>query len=562
VGPGGARGAADRSSWDRGLVAGTIGVAILGAWLRFHRIEQQIVFGDEVHAIYQLLEGSYARIFATLHEHDHCIPLTLLLKAIGAGVGLDEVTTRLPSLVAGVGLILIAPLLARPLLDRRAAFLFAGLLAISPELVYFSRYARPYSIATLFVVMAVLAMLRWLDTGRRSFAVLYAASGVAAIWFHLLAAPAVLSPLALAVLAARRAREGEEDERRMRTLLLTGLGLAGGLVLLLAIPFWNGLDVLVDKAGQTTPTWHTARAVLTSIPGTVQKATSPGRHLTWPFWAAVAAGAAILLRRSRLAALTLLATSLVQVAAVVILAPSLSHFYDTFLRYVAWLVPFCLLFLAVALSAAVKPLERLGPGRLGGLAATALGAGVVALLFELGTWRCSYATQGNWAIKKALLAACTWGRAPGDWSYPAVYDRLAAQPGRFTLVETPWFDWWEDRYHWYQKVHGKDTLIGFAAPVDGVYTVPHFHPARPALRFRRFVDLLDAPGLQRRGVRYVLFHKNLAREMRYTTDMFDARLDVQPTIDLYRTRYGEPVFEDGDVALFDVARGSPGSPRR
>ena len=76
------------------------------------------------------------------------------------------------------------------------------------------------------------------------------------------------------------------------------------------------------------------------------------------------------------------------------------------------------------------------------------------------------------------------------------------------------------------------------------------------------MDLLDASGLERREVRHVLFHKNLAREMRSTTDRFAGRLDVRPTIDLHRTRYGEPVFEDEDVALFDVARGSPGSPRR
>ena len=538
-------------SIGRWLVAGLLAVAALGAYLRFYRVDAQIVWGDEVHAIHRLLQGSYAQIFGRFHEHDNCIPLTLLLKGLADSVGLSEVTLRLPSLLAGVALIVIGPLLAVPIIDRRAAFLFGSLLAISPEMIYFSRYARPYMIATLLVFVAVFALLRWSCTGRRSFAILYAACGALAIWFHLLAAPAILAPLAAAVPFTLLRREGEDRRRWMRTLFLAAGGLATGLALLLAIPVWNGSDALLDKVGQSRPTWHTIRAALISVAGF--RTRGPGGGLTWVFWAGTAAGVLLLLRRSRFAALTLLAASTVQVASVVILSPNLVHLHDTFLRYMSWLIPFVLLFVAVALSAAVPPYRR--PGRrTTHVAAIALGAGIVAALLQLGTWRCTYATGSNFPTKSSLRGACLWGRPPGSSNHPAVYDLLAGLPGRFPVVETPWFLWWEDKYGAYQEVHGKDLLLGFGPPVDGRYTVPHFNPEQRSLRFGRFVDLLDATQIEKRGVRYVLFHKDLPREMRFTTHLFDSRSDVHPTIDLYRGRYGDPVFEDHQVAMFEVDR--------
>jgi hypothetical protein len=536
------------------LPAGLLGAGVLGACLRCYRIDSQVVFGDEVHSIYRLLHESYAELAGRFYEHDHCIPLSLLLKRLADSVGLDEVTLRLPSLLGGVVLVVIGPLLAAPFIGRRAAFLFGLLLAISPDLVYFSRYARPYMIATLLVFIAVFALLRWTRTQERSFAILYAACAVLAIWFHLLTAPAVLTPLAVVGLATLRVGDAALRRARVRTLLGVAAGLGSGLALLLAIPFWSSLDVLFDKTGRVWPTGLTVYAVLTSIPGFVQTPGSPGRALVWVFWAGVAVGALLLVRRASLVVLVLLATSVAQVAAVVLLAPDLVHFYDTFLRYVSWLIPFVLLFLSVALSAAAAPLERLGLGRAAGVVAVALGAGVVLLLFQLGTWRCVYATGSNFPTKSSHLAACRWGRAPGDWSYPAVYDFLAGVPGSFGVVETPWFDWWEDRYQHYQEVHRKELFIGFAPLADGRYGVPHFDPARPALRFGRFVDLLDAARLEERAVRYVLFHKDLPREMHYTTDLFDSRSDVGTTIDLYRRLYGAPTFEDQHVVMFDVRR--------
>jgi hypothetical protein len=137
---------------------------------------------------------------------------------------------------------------------------------------------------------------------------------------------------------------------------------------------------------------------------------------------------------------------------------------------------------------------------------------------------------------------------------PPVYEFLAKQPGDFSVVEVPWFDWWENRFDLYQETHGKDLFLGFGYPVEGVYSSYLYNPEVPELGFDRFVDVTNPESLERRNVRYILFHTNLAREMDFHTEAFNSRLEVGSLVEIYRDRYGAPVSEDRDLVMFELER--------
>ena len=125
-------------------------------YLRLWQLPQQLLADDEWHAVNKLLlaEG-YKEIFTSYGLADHCIPLTLLYSWLANQGWLTEWNMRLPLLVAGLGLVVVFPLLLRRWLQGVECWLFAALLAVSPLLIYFSRTARPYALSTLLAAIAL-----------------------------------------------------------------------------------------------------------------------------------------------------------------------------------------------------------------------------------------------------------------------------------------------------------------------------------------------------------------------------------------------------------------------
>ena len=87
---------------------------VAGAALRIWQLDIQILIDDEWHAIHKLLRSSPLDIVTHLGYADYSIPLTLYYQQLQRTIGLSEWGMHVPSLVAGVGLLLVGPrLLAR-----------------------------------------------------------------------------------------------------------------------------------------------------------------------------------------------------------------------------------------------------------------------------------------------------------------------------------------------------------------------------------------------------------------------------------------------------------------
>ena len=100
--------------------------------------------------------------------------------AIFLALGDSDFTSRL--LYAAAGTLLVGmPLLLRPRMGRLGALAAALLLAVSPTLLYFSRFARNDIIMAVWTLGLVVAMWRYLDEGKDRY--LYAASALLALMF-------------------------------------------------------------------------------------------------------------------------------------------------------------------------------------------------------------------------------------------------------------------------------------------------------------------------------------------------------------------------------------------
>jgi uncharacterized protein (TIGR03663 family) len=97
--------------------------------------------------------------------------------------GDGDAQARLPMAVAGV-LMVASCWMFRPLLGRRGALIAAVLLAFSPSLLYYTRFARHDGLMVLWEVWLVASVFRYLDTGKVGYLYLLSASLALIIGTH------------------------------------------------------------------------------------------------------------------------------------------------------------------------------------------------------------------------------------------------------------------------------------------------------------------------------------------------------------------------------------------
>ncbi len=539
---------------------GLLGAVLVGAALRLDQIREQIVLDDEWHALHAILRFGYGRILTHFGWTDVCIPLAVFDKVVADTVGLSEMWMRLPVLAAGIGSLLVLPLILRTWLGRPATTSFAWLLAISPLHVFFSRYARPYAISLLLVMVGGLAFARWWEDGRPKWKALGVGSFVLAPYFHLSALPVVLATIGLGLIeavASRRRHPGRPQE-----VVRLAAAVAVGLAVLVGLPIAVDHAALAYKAGRARLGVEVAEGGLALMAGAARPPL-----LGALFVLALTGGLVLARERPRL--LALLATmALAGPAAILVTRPVSVDAPIVAARYSLAVLPVGLLLVAVALARA----ERWLRARIRAWPPGTLTALAVAGLFISGPLPRVLARPNNWTNHGWFQYA--YGPAPLDWrcppEVPRFYRELARlPPERLRLLEAPWWHASENVYFpCYQRVHRQYMAIGFVAPRERAASasalpraaeLPLLAPGAP-FRFRNFVHVSDEDGLRRRAIRYVVFHRSLEAEM--GVDSPDYQVDIAPWIADYRSHYGAPVYEDGALVVFDVGRlrGVQGAP--
>ena len=517
-----------------------------GLFLRAFQIGDQVLADDELHALAKLASTDYAGIATSFGVADHSIPLTLFYEAIANRGLLSEAWMLAPAWIAGLAAALFAPAVVRRAVSPLALATFAGLLAVSPLLVLYTRQARPYAITLLLALVAIWAAWRWWQEGRARHAVLYVACAVAAIYFHMIVAPMVLGVWVCFFLEGLF---GRGDERR-RLAHVVGMAfittvLAGALIAPPLVHDWNALRA---KTGIDLPTPQTLERTLLLMSGTASIAVA---MVTAAF---AAVGAVVLWHRFPAPTRYVVTLLVLQVVAVLVSgALWLSHAL-VLMRYLLVALPFFLFASAVGFAWCVhRFVEAHRPagyvlaaawvlaGYLTGPLPAALGH--PNAFPQHGLYFLDFDPDHN--LMRPVLV-------PGP--IPVFYRKLGERaPGSLVVVEAPWrFEHMFNRLPVFQEVHRQRVKVGM---VGGLCPpgMDSEHARKFPNRFRHFVDLAGPPGELSRIADYVVFHRKL--DLSNMTAPWlaaggKALADVEVCIERFRGHFGAPAFEDATITVF------------
>jgi hypothetical protein len=530
---------------------------LAGVALRVDQLLDQIPLDDEWHALHNIVRYDYGWLLTHFGWTDFCIPLALYDRLIADTIGLSELWLRAPILLCGVAALILFPLAIRPWIGRSASQVFAWLLALSPLHVFFSRFARPYGITLTLAFLGALAFFSWWSAGRRRDAVIFASCAIVGPLFHLSVLPVLLAPLVCAPLVTAVLRVRSASTPSWRRLACVALTVALGLLLVLGPPLALSFKTLAYKGSHGTlvaSSWLQGLALLSGV---------GLRSLAYVAAALAVAGYALIWRAQRVFALYLGLVSLSAPVLVLLTRPTMIDWPIVLVRY-------CLLCLPVLLALVALAFARLGElirSRWPFFPGVAPGIACCVTVFAFGPLPRIHYRPNNWTnhgtFQYAYVASPAEAACPRRISH--FYERLARLPSASTtIVEAPWWFGWETiPFPCYQHLHRQRMLIGFVGPRD---------PARPNLlprpgelpengpgarfRFRSFVHVDDAQGLRDRGVRYVIFHRDLERELPHLATALN--VDVSDRIQEYRARYGPAVYKDDLLVVFDVSAPTSG----
>lgn len=455
---------------------------VAGAVLRLWNLRDQILGGDETHALRAAVNSTLSRILITYQPSDNCIPLTALYKLFMlAGVPMTEMAFRLPVLLCGLAALLALPAGLEGRVSHRTVLVYRWLIAISPALVLYSRIARSYMPMVLFSCGAVLAFEAWWRTRSWKSGGAYVLLGALAVWFHLGAGPIVAAPFLFATGEAlvRRDRLWKD----LRDLLLLGLALTGAFALFLVPALESLREVVASKRIEQSIPWREVLAGVLRL----QAGTAVG-WLAGLFWLVAAAGLVLLARSERRFALYTATVVVGHVAGLLILSPMGLESPIIFGRYLLPVLPFVLVWVAAAFGGEGNRIFR-------GVAAGVL----VGALLALGPFADPVDRRTSFLHHNDFVGFYRPRPVVPAAEVPELYRRLHGE----TVVEFPWLFIWEANhaFYLYQEIHRGRVIV--SSPQRILYRSP--------LVLRNVVEP-DPEAICGTDARYLIVHHNVSRE--------------------------------------------------
>lgn len=336
------------------------------------------------------INGPWGAVSTYYTQANHVLH-SLLAWASGAALGVDEVTVRLPSFLAGLGTVMAVSWLAMTALGRdakgvRLAVLAAFMTAVLPIAVLPATEARGYSLMTLFSALMTAAFLRGLRTQTRTAWLIYAAACALGIWAHVVTVcvPAFHAAWCVAVLVRGAPSTANGTPPQAARAGLMAIGVAALLSLLVYAPILPAMFAIRSEfraldGNEPTLIGPEGWMMLLSIGG------------SWKLWASLAAlplvvaGVAAAMRDTRLR------TALILSLGGTVLAVAFPLFLGSWLyaRFLAFTMPG----IALLLAAGLLEINDRKPGA----------ARVIALLVA-SAWIASLATLGpRQQIREAVM---------------------------------------------------------------------------------------------------------------------------------------------------------------
>ena len=534
--------ASHTASWALLLVA-----LVVGTHLRIDGAATSLLDGDEHHSVEVALQdpGTILRTFDAFGSHV-LQPLLqhLALEALGTRV----LALRLPALVAGLLALWAFYPLARRLVGHLPAVLGTLLFAINPMHVFYSHYARPYSMLVLVAMLLTHAVQRSFSAERKRGWVLAAVLLGALLPYVHLTGAALVGALGLAALARAAVLP-----QRGRALGIT----AGALLvtaLLCALLYLPAMEQVLAFYGDKTTGRKDRPLGWFGIPTLL--AGTPWMAMIWVATVPVALAVHARTRREGWLAAAVLG------ALIGLLATRPHGMTYAWSRYLITAIPFCLMALAWGAHALTR---RIGLGDGGALLA---GLGLAVALHVTGPQ--APALHGAGTLSNSYLAL---RNLPAfDTPYPGTpgfYADLGDASGGPlpAIIEVPPI---RNRgallYRNYALQHGRDVWTpwgwpGIEAPLPSPYVWLDDPELAEHAQASHVVVHLDFKGELRR---YFAFVRESAwpaagsKDREFMERMLTGTVKRLRNPDLSRTqrsltaRYGQPVFQDDWVQVWEL----------
>jgi hypothetical protein len=515
-----------------------------GAWLRLWQIGIQIPVDDEWHALHRLMQAGYAEIFLSFGHADYSIPLTLLFRALADTVGLVDWQMRLLPMAFGLAALVVVPALLRPWLTANERLGLAALVAVSPLLIHFSRFVRPYAMVVLLGFAAMILLWQWWHHGGRARAAGFFACAVLAAWLHPLTTIYTGTALTwFAVAGIVRWRNGEGARPLWSVVVLGGLTTAACCALILP-PLLADTASIAVKTGKHSIELETLMRSWEMLFGV-------GHFLLASVLAVpVCVGARALWRRDRAFLAFWIAATSIAVVVVQLLGPEWIRNALVLVRYTVVSMPVVLALLVVGMLKIIEAgLVRLAASR--SLAPTVFLA-LVAALYLAGPLPETYRGVNQFTNAARYQIDYNFERSVfhpimSPIETPDFYDEIAEEPGRWQLVEAAWhFESNSTPISQFQRDHGLKMHIGMISGLCTDWTPGEIMPDDDLdIELNRFIflrEILEGPNEVNRFVVFPLDHP------------FDYELrelpDLAPCIEAFRERFGEPWYRSDDYVVF------------
>jgi len=525
-----------------------LALAIMGvaAYLRINQLGDQILIDDEWHAIHALLRLDYAGIFLSFGHADHSIPFTLLFKFLSETVGLSEWRMRIWPLLGGLATVAVIPALCRPWLRASEAWLLATLLAISPILIHFSRYVRPYALTVPLTFVAMIALWRWWHDSNRRWAVIFVPTAVLAGWMHPLTLLFTGGALLWFGLVALKDLLRHSDMTGLMKIVPVGLMTVAFSSALVLPPLLADPHSMAAKTGVDHLRWDTVVWAWELVTGTAHWG------MASLMLALAAVGLAVALKRDRsFVSYWFFITAL---AALVLNLLNPAWFFHALVpvRYLSVALPMVLALIAIGFVTTLRWLNQFNPAYIsGGVTAVALVLWLAGLIAS-GPLLVTYGQLNQFAGAARYhhdydFEQNAYVQALEQIEVPDIYNTMANESGEWVLIEAPWsFESHSTPLVYFQREHQMPIKIGMMTGLcaDQFYGEFPYQDANRRWRFKNFVHLADLPNAWTDQNRFVVLNTQSPYPDIPLPD------DIQGCVEHFSETWGPPWYEDKQRVIY------------
>lgn len=561
-------------------------------FLRLYLLSDQILLDDEWHSINFVIDKTITQVITGFNALDHASPpLNLYSILLFKVYGWSELLLRLPSVIAGFSSLLFLPILIKRTFSNRTALIFSALLAISPSLIFYSRFVRAYSLVVVFSFLMLLCFYQWIVKESNRYALCMVFSGGFAFYAHPGALISITVPflLVLGIFLFGKLSSGFIEHFSIKVSFRHFLAVSALFFPLLGI---IGLPMLLHKSDLPLSTGNIS-------------------FMVFPRAATLLSGTAVLPFVIIFLGLSIVGLGLVMkqkpllgwsFLGIIVAYPVFLFFTRPFgidnavvlLRYMIVVVPIALLLVSISLDdVCLKLRVRVFKKRITTICHVLIIAFIAALLVSGPLYQIYGQTPNNFTNHSAFQGSydrLDWQHSDARHVYPAYrvqYDQipffyhwLNTRRDIIRVIEYP-FDIcnYNNLFYYYQHFSGKEVLAGYSKNMKmmwysldsstadmerkGILKVGILNadailsrvgnPER--LRFSEMIDIGDYEAVSKKTNAVIIFHRYMMALSIMPKEFGAIRVyygSVPYFIQQYEILFGPPIYNDSQIVCFRI----------